>query len=91
MPGILSEDDIHRTLSFDLGYCETSAYYAKATENARAQFESDKDLMRAAKYDSSEVKTIMDGIPQALDTLRRDAQQRENAECTMLTANYRDL
>lgn len=32
VPGILSEDDIRRTLSFDLGYCETSSYYAKATE-----------------------------------------------------------
>ena len=91
VPGILSEDDIRRTLSFDLGYCETSAHYAKAIENARAQFEADKDLMRAAKYDSSEAKTIMDGIPQTLDTLRRNAQQRENAECAMLTANYRDF
>ena len=91
VPGILSEDDIRRTLSFDLGYCETSAYYAKAIENARAQFEADKDLMRAAKYDSSEAKTIMDGIPKTLDTLRRDAQQREKVECAAIAENYRDF
>ena len=89
--GILSAEEIRRTLKFDLGYCKTSDYYAEIAEKARMKLAADKDLMRAVKYVSSEAKTIMDGIPQTLDTLRRDAQQREKVECAAITANYRDF
>lgn len=89
--GILSENEIRQTLKFDFGYCMTSDYYAKAAENARAQLTADKDLMRAVKYASGEAKTITENIPQTLDTLRRDAEQREKVECTAITANYRDF
>ena len=89
--GILSENEIRQALKFDSGYCITSAYYAKAAENARAQLTADKDLMRAAKYASGEAKTITENIPQTLDTLRRDAEQREKVECAAITANYRDF
>ena len=91
VPGILSENEIRQMLKFDLGYCKTSDYYAEIAEKARMQLAADKDLMRAVKYVSSEAKTIMDGIPQTLDTLRRDAQQREKVECAAITANYRDF
>ena len=91
VPGILSENEIRQTLKFDLGYCKTSDYYAEIAEKARMQLAADKDLMRAVKYVSSEAKTIMDGIPQTLDTLRRDAQQREKVECAAIMANYRDF
>ena len=91
VPGILSENEIRQMLKFDLGYCKTSDYYAEIAEKARMQLAADKDLMRAVKYVSSEAKSIMDGIPQTLDTLRRDAQQREKVECAAITANYRDF
>lgn len=72
VPGILSEKEIRRTLDFGLWYCKISDYYAQASEEARAQLAADKDLMRAVKYASNEVKTITEGIRQTLDTLRRD-------------------
>ena len=89
--GILSENEIRQALKFDSGYCMTSDYYAKAAENAHAQLTADKDLMRAVKYASGEAKTITENIPQTLDTLRRDAEQREKVECATITANYRDF
>ena len=91
VPGILSEDDIRRMLSFDLRYCLTSDYYERAVEDSGTQLAADKDLMRAVKYASNEVKTITEGIRQTLDTLRRDAEQREKVECAAITANYRDF
>ena len=87
--GILSAVQIREALDFDLGYCVTSDYYALRAEEAQAQFAADKDLMRATKYASSEAKTITEDIPQTLDTLRRDAQKREDAEKARITANYR--
>ncbi len=80
-------------LEFDLGYCVTSDHYALRAEEAQEAFDEDKDLMRAVKYASNEVKTITEGIRQTLDTLRRDAQQREKVEsqCAAITANYRDF
>ena len=89
VPGILSEEGIRRTLDFGLWYCKNSDYYAQAAEEARAQLAADKDLMRAVKYASNEVKTITEDIPQTLDTLRRDAEQREKVECAAIAANYR--
>ena len=89
VPGILSEEEIRRTLDFGLWYCKNSDYYAQAAEEARAQLAADKDLMRAVKYASNEVKTITEDIPQTLDTLRRDAQKREDADKARITANYR--
>ena len=89
VPGILSEEEIRRTLDFGLWYCKNSDYYAQAAEEARAQLAADKDLMRAVKYASNEVKTITEDIPQTLDTLRRDAQKREDAEKARVTAEYR--
>ena len=91
VPGILSAEEIRRTLDFGLWYCKNSDYYAHAAEEARAQLAADKDLMRAVKYASNEVKTITEDIPQTLDTLRRDAEQREKVECAAITANYRDF
>ena len=91
VPGILSEDDIRRMLSFDLRYCLTSDYYERAVEDSSTQLAADKELMRATKYASSEAKTITEDIPQTLDTLRRDAEQREKVECAAITANYRDF
>ena len=91
VPGILSENEIRQMLKFDLGYCKTSDYYAEIAEKARMQLAADKDLMRAAKYASSEAKTITENIPQTLDMLRRDAQQREKVECAAITENYRDF
>lgn len=91
VPGILSAEGIRRTLDFGLWYCKNSDYYAHAAEEARAQLAADKDLMRAVKYASNEVKTITEDIPQTLDTLRRDAEQREKVECAAITANYRDF
>ena len=87
--GILSAVQIREALDFDLGYCVTSDYYALRAEEAQEQFAADKDLMRATKYASSEVKTITEDIPQTLDTLRRDAQKREDAEKARVTAEYR--
>ena len=91
VPGILSEEEIRRTLDFGLWYCKNSDYYAQAAEEARARLAADKDLMRAVKYASNEVKTITEDIPQTLDTLRRDAQKREKVECAAITENYRDF
>ena len=91
VPGILSENEIRQALKFDSGFCVTSDYYAKAAENARAQLTADKDLMRAVKYASGEAKTIAENLPQTLDTLRRDAEQREKVERAAITANYRDF
>ena len=88
VPGILSEDDIRRMLSFDLRYCLTSDYYERAVEDSSTQLAADKDLMRAAKYASSEATTITENIPQTLDPLRRDAQKREDAERARITADY---
>ena len=87
--GILSAVQIREALDFDLGYCVTSDYYALRAEEAQEQFAADKDLMRATKYASSEAKTITEDIPQTLDTLRRDAQKREDAEKARITADYR--
>ena len=87
--GILSAVQIREALDFDLGYCVTSDYYALRAEEAQKQFAADKDLMRATKYASSEAKTITEDIPQTLDTLRRDAQKREDAEKARITADYR--
>ena len=87
--GILSAVQIREALDFDLGYCVTSDYYALRAEEAQEQFAADKDLMRATKYASSEAKTITEDIPQTLDTLRRDAQRREDAEKARITADYR--
>ena len=89
VPGILSEDDIRRMLSFDLRYCLTSDYYERAVEDSSTQLAADKELMRATKYASSEAKTITEDIPQTLDTLRADAQKREDAEKARVTADYR--
>ena len=89
VPGILSENKIRQALKFDSGYCMTSDYYAKAAEKACAQLTADKDLMRAAKYASSEAKTILDSIQNALNGLRADAQKREDAEKAKITADYR--
>ena len=89
--GILSAVQIREALDFDLGYCVTSDYYALRAEEAQEQFAADKDLMRATKYASSEAKTITEDIPQTLDTLRRDAEQREKVGCAAITANYRDF
>ena len=91
VPGILSGEKIRQMLEFDLGYCVTSDHYALRAEEAQEAFDEDKDLMRAVKYASNEVKTITEGIRQTLDTLRRDAQQREKVECAAITANYRDF
>ncbi len=91
VPGIFSEEKIRRALDFGLWYCKNSDYYAQAAEEARVQLTADKDLMRAVKYASNEVKTITEDIPQTLDTLRRDAEQREKVECAAITANYRDF
>ena len=91
VPGILSGEKIRQMLEFDLGYCVTSDHYALRAEEAQKAFDEDKDLMRAVKYASNEVKTITEGIRQTLDTLRRDAQQREKVECAAITANYRDF
>jgi len=88
VPGILSEDDIRRMLSFDLRYCLTSDYYERAVEDSSTQLAADKELMRATKYASSEAKTITEDIPQTLDTLRADAQKREDAEKARITADY---
>ena len=85
--GILSAVQIREALDFDLGYCVTSDYYALRAEEAQEQFAADKDLMRATKYASSEAKTITEDIPQTLDTLRRDAQKREDAEKARITAS----
>ena len=87
--GILSAVQIREALDFDLGYCVTSDYYALRAEEAQEQFAADKDLMRATKYASSEVKTITEDIPQTLDKLRADAQKREDAEKARITADYR--
>ena len=87
--GILSAAQIREALDFDLGYCVTSDYYALRAEEAQEQFAADKDLMRATKYASSEVKTITEDIPQTLDKLRADAQKREDAEKARITADYR--
>ena len=89
VPGILSEDDIRRMLSFDLRYCLTSDYYERAVEDSSTQLAADKELMRATKYASSEAKTITEDIPQTLDTLRADAQKREDADKARITADYR--
>ena len=89
VPGILSAEEIRRTLEFDLGYRKTSDYYALRTEEAQAQLAADKDLMRATKYASSETKTITKDIPQTLDKLRADAQKREDADKARITADYR--
>ena len=87
--GILSAVQIREALDFDLGYCVTSDYYALRAEEAQEQFAADKDLMRATKYASSEVKTITEDIPQTLDKLRADAQKREDADKARITADYR--
>ena len=89
--GILLVEDIRKQLEFDRSYCVASDYYAEAANETRNQFAADKDLTRAAKYASAEARSISDGIPQALEALRRDAQQRETAERTTLTENYRDF
>ena len=88
-PGILSGNQIRQMLEFDLEYCEASSLYALRAEEAQEEFAADKDLMRAVKYASSEAKTITEDIPQTLDTLRRDAQRREDAEKARITADYR--
>ena len=87
--GILSAEEIRRTLEFDLGYCKTSDYYAETAEKARTQLTADKDLMRAVKYASNEAKTILNNIQKELDKLRADAQTREDAEKARITADYR--
>ena len=87
--GILSAEEIRRTLEFDLGYCKTSDYYAETAEKARTQLTADKDLMRAVKYASNEAKTILNNIQKELDKLRADAQKREDAEKARITADYR--
>ena len=89
VPGILSGNQIHQMLEFDLEYCEASSLYALRAEEAQAEFAEDKDLMRAAKYASSEAKTIQDSIQNALNSLRADAQKREDAEKARITAEYR--
>ena len=89
VPGILSGNQIRQMLEFDLEYCEASSLYALRAEEAQEQFAADKDLMRATKYASSEAKTITEDIPQTLDTLRRDAQKREDTEKARITADYR--
>ena len=89
VPGILSENKIRQALEFDLRYCVTSDYYELRAEEAQTQFSEDKDLIRAAKYASSEAKTIQDSIQNALNSLRADAQKREDAEKTKITAEYR--
>ena len=89
VPRILSEDDIRRMLSFDLGYCLTSDYYERAVEDSGTQLAADKDLMRAVKYASNEAKTILDNIQKELDKLHADAQKREDAEKARITAEYR--
>lgn len=89
VPGILSGNQIRQMLEFDLEYCEASSLYALRAEEAQEEFAADKDLTRAVKYASSEAKTIVEDIPQALDTLRRDAQKREDAEKARITADYR--
>ncbi len=89
VPGILSGNQIRQMLEFDLEYCEASSLYALRAEEAQEQFAADKELMRATKYASSEAKTITEDIPQTLDTLRRDAQKREDAEKARITADYR--
>ena len=88
VPGILSGEKIRQMLEFDLEYCEASSLYALRAEEAQEEFAADKDLMRAVKYASSEAKTITEDIPQTLDTLRRDAQKREDAEKARITADY---
>lgn len=89
VPGILSGNQIRQMLEFDLEYCEASSLYALRAEEAREEFAADKDLMRAVKYASSEAKTITEDIPQTLETLRRDAQKREDTEKARITAEYR--
>ena len=89
VPGILSGEKIRQMLEFDLEYCEASSLYALRAEEAQEQFAADKELMRATKYASSEAKTITEDIPQTLDTLRADAQKREDAEKARVTADYR--
>lgn len=89
VPGILSGNQIRQMLEFDLEYCEASSLYALRAEEAQEEFAADKDLMRAVKYASSEAKTITEDIPQTLDTLRRDAQKREDTEKARITADYR--
>ena len=89
VPGILSGNQIRQMLEFDLEYCEASSLYALRAEEAQEQFAADKELMRATKYASSEAKTITEDIPQTLDTLRADAQKREDAEKARVTADYR--
>lgn len=89
VPGILSAEEIRRTLEFDLGYCKTSDYYALRAEEAQAQLAADKDLMRAEKYASGEAKTMQDSIQDALNSLRADAQKREDAEKARIIAEYR--
>jgi tetratricopeptide (TPR) repeat protein len=89
VPGILSGNQIRQMLEFDLEYCEASSLYALRAEEAQEEFAADKDLMRAVKYASSEAKTITEDIPQTLDTLRRDAQKREDTEKARITAEYR--
>ena len=89
VPGILSGDKIRQMLEFDLEYCEASSLYALHAEEAQAQLAEDKDLMRAVKYASSEAKTIQDSIQNALNSLRADAQKREDAEKARDTAEYR--
>ena len=89
VPGILSGEKIRQMLEFDLEYCEASSLYALRAEEAQEQFAADKELMRATKYAYSEAKTITEDIPQTLDTLRADAQKREDAEKARVTADYR--
>ena len=89
VPGILSGEKIRQMLEFDLEYCEASSLYALRAEEAQEQFAADKELMRATKYASSEAKTITEDIPQTLDTLRADAQKREDADKARITADYR--
>ena len=89
VPGILSGNQIRQMLEFDLEYCEASSLYALRAEEAQEQFAADKELMRATKYASSEAKTITEDIPQTLDTLRADAQKREDADKARITADYR--
>ena len=87
--GILSGNQIRQMLEFDLEYCEASSLYALRAEEAQEEFAADKDLMRAVKYASSEVKKITEDIPQTLDKLRADAQKREDADKARITADYR--
>lgn len=89
VPGILSGEKIRQMLEFDLGYCVTSDHYALRAEEAQEAFDEDKDLMRAVKYASNEVKTITEGIRQTLDKLHADVQKREDAEKARITADYR--